>query len=505
MRKPVISALECEDAGSAGDQKSGLDRGFHGVCSAQAQHHPRLWKGRERGEFVEQRNLHVRRMNIAKRVKKPLRLHGNSLHDRWVPVPCERDTEPRCQVDEDIAVDVPHVGAAGLAPDDRVMRCAGAFRPPRPPRRQGGTLGAGKNLDQLRRPRPGKIRAELRKLFSERRHRGWPDAGSPFGQVRGGQPLLFLAQNKPCSGYPFSTPVPGDASLHAFRRLLADAHKGGPSKVDALVALSQRTVFVSTWSDAEDAYRVMTSSSGVRALAVYSSHDLLDSAARRLGWTRPDGTVFGREIGARAAFSYARTHDLLIIVDMHEPHALEIDRSEIEPLLQPHARRDTAGPFAAAGRVSSSLMQAVNASPRSGSPPRTLPELDVHARQTMPPPPGASVPADEARGGTVRIAKLATAFTEELLDWFTRMLRSYPEVEWGCMALLSRGNNVAAPGLVIRIDPAFRTRAQEVVTALERVAEQRGATVEVLLADDPDTVRSARTLGTPFYPWRRSV
>ena len=42
--------------------------------------------------------------------------------------------------------------------------------------------------------------------------------------------------------------APTDRATEAFRRLLSDAAAGGQAKVDALVALSQRTLFVATWT-----------------------------------------------------------------------------------------------------------------------------------------------------------------------------------------------------------------------------------------------------------------
>src|SRR5687767_13823950 len=100
-----------------------------------------------------------------------------------------------------------------------------------------------------------------------------------------------------------------DRVLTAFRRLLADAATGGQSKVDALVALSQRVVWVATWPGS-DGFRTLTNSSGSAALPIFTHPTLLDAAARRYGWMNPDGSLPSREAAAREAFTHAIAHNV---------------------------------------------------------------------------------------------------------------------------------------------------------------------------------------------------
>src|SRR5690348_1241890 len=112
-----------------------------------------------------------------------------------------------------------------------------------------------------------------------------------------------------------------EAGAAALRRLLAEAGSGGQAKLDALTALSQRTLFVPTWGG--DELRTVSSSNGVSALAVYLDEAALNDASVRFGWAAPDGSVPHKELGARAALGHALAQNLLLIVDLGLPHALE--------------------------------------------------------------------------------------------------------------------------------------------------------------------------------------
>ena len=299
--------------------------------------------------------------------------------------------------------------------------------------------------------------------------------------------------------------------------------------MDALVALSQRTVFVATWPGAEEGLRTIVTSSGVSALPLFTDMDELLGAAPSLGWQSPDGSAQAREIGARAALSHALAHNLLVVVDIGAPHVMEADHEEIAPLLSPQARRDSSGPFAAAGRVSSSLMQAV----KPGTPPRGMPvrppsspagsrrgaarkaSRAIFARPqdapegfTVSTPTGPAEPQSQSSatfggGSTVRITALVTPPSEDLLDALCDVLRSYPEVEWACIAAVSRGPAPPVPTVGLRIDATFRSRVSEIVGGVRATASRAGAALDVLLLDDPVLVRVARNDSLLFYPWRR--
>src|SRR5689334_17850537 len=159
-----------------------------------------------------------------------------------------------------------------------------------------------------------------------------------------------------------------DPILTAFRRLLVDAAAGGQSKVDALVALSQRTVWVATWPGGGEGYRTLTNSSGSAALPIFTTESMLEEAARRYGWMNPDGSIPSREVGARDALRHAIAHNLqFVVVDIGEPHSLEVERAGLEPLLSRRSRSGDSGPYAGTGRLSSELIQAVRPTPPPGS------------------------------------------------------------------------------------------------------------------------------------------
>jgi hypothetical protein len=341
-----------------------------------------------------------------------------------------------------------------------------------------------------------------------------------------------------------------DRASDALRRLLADASAGGQAKVDALVALSQRTLFVPTWRIGEDTFRTVVSSAGVAALPVWLDLEALEAAARLFGWALPDGRVPAREVGARAAMTHAVANGLLLLVEMGSDHVLEVDGEEMRPLLTPQARRESAGPFAVAGRTASTLLQAVKAPTPSGGtrppsvrpPPGYVPAGDsspgelaapsVPAGSAASPAPTASAPTQggsaarapsavtppAAQGATppavasatfggpsggVSIGPLGSPPTDALLDALSAALRGYPEVEWAMLASVARGPAAPVPAVVMRLTPAFRTRVDEIVTATRRAAASQGAALDVLLLDEPSLMRAARAAGAPFYPWRR--
>jgi hypothetical protein len=429
-----------------------------------------------------------------------------------------------------------------------------------------------------------------------------------------------------------------DRALEAFHRLLADASGGGQAKVDALVALSQRTVLIPVWSSANDAFRTLVNPGGDAALPMFTSRALLQAAGQRFGWLEA-GVVPHREVGARAALRHAVAHRLpFVVLDVASPHALEVHQSEIAPLVSPEARRESAGPYAGVGRLSSSMLQAVEATPQRATPPpdtmtapaglrpaasSSLPptmvdrsrtarssqpapashtdmepdptpdtgtfargstpiahvlgersrrtprqqprvmieETRAPARESSRPPsmdpsgaygaatrtrrqgpahtpagtlerPGhaeprytpASTPMRPMRTsglhsdipsgmgavpGAVaeepaRITALAQTPPESLLDAFTVVLRNYPEVEWAAFCFAARPSAGPMPALALRIDDGFRQRVGEVVLSLRTAAAEEGTDVDVLLLDEGESLRAARTEGLVFYPWRRS-
>ncbi len=318
-----------------------------------------------------------------------------------------------------------------------------------------------------------------------------------------------------------------------MHRLLADAQQGGQAKVDALIALAQRTLWVVSWPNAADGYRTLVNSSGMAALPVFTEREMLDSAAERFGWVGTDGSVAAAEVGARKALSFARERGLaFVVVDIVADHSLEITREEIEPLLTPAARRESQGAFAGTGRISSALMQSV----RGGTPapmpavgpiraPTPPPGSLSPARpQVVAPPPGSSpgtltagsspgavasgsspgnLPAAEADGDpsplvtASRLMTLTSNPDPALVDRLDAVLRNYPEVEWACLGLMTSAHMVIG----LRLDVRMRTRLETLLAELGSVSNG----TPVTLLDDPAMMRAARAEAFVFFPWRKKI
>lgn len=334
--------------------------------------------------------------------------------------------------------------------------------------------------------------------------------------------------------------APTDRATEAFRRLLSDAAAGGQAKVDALVALSQRTLFVATWTPGSDDFRTLVNSSGQQALPVFSSKAELDEAAGRFGWAGPDGSVPHLEVGARKVFRRLVESDLgFLIIDIASDHSLECERAEIEPLMGGRGRSDSSGPYAAVGRISETMLQAVKPASGAAQPPGSLPEgalpqdaptaPGTQAAPQTPPaappqappppapaakPPGLTVSHDApaaggasatfgSGAGSVSLHPLAEEPSDELLDALSDVLRGYPEVEWAAFALAARGPTEPVPTVGLRVDTAYRARVNEIIAQLKQTGDAQGASLDVLLLDDPSLVRAARSDALVFFPWRR--
>lgn len=317
--------------------------------------------------------------------------------------------------------------------------------------------------------------------------------------------------------------VESERQLAAFYRLLGDAALGGHARVDALVALAQRTVWVVPWPDPSAGWRTLVNADGKAALPIFTDQRQLEVAAARFGWLGPDRKVLSAEVGSREAFRYARDKALaFVVVDIAAEHTVEVSREELEPLLTPAARRQT-GPFAGTGRVSSTLMAAARSqtpapmSAATGSAPsrslavRMTPapgslravsaiQPPGPARAVAPPPGTGSSPGIVRPPGvalpvlpSVRLAPLVAPVDDALLDSLEAILRDHPEVEWACLGIVN-GDVVVG----IRIDARLRSR-------LESLAQALAATPVAALVtlDDATHLKAARAEALMFFPWRR--
>ena len=119
-----------------------------------------------------------------------------------------------------------------------------------------------------------------------------------------------------------------------------------------------------------------------------------------------------------------------------------------------------------------------------------------------PPPPGVT---SFGAGESVQIRVLPEPPSDEFIAALTEVLRKYPEVEWATISLAARGP--AAPMLAVglRIAETFRDNLAEIARLLKFVGHSYDVGLDVLVLDDPNLVKDARTLGEIFFPWRRKT
>lgn len=164
-----------------------------------------------------------------------------------------------------------------------------------------------------------------------------------------------------------------DQATQLLRRVLQSAAGDEQARVDALIALGQRTLFAALWPGQDKYIRTLTNPAGETAMPLFTGRDVLEASATDLGWREPDGTLSWRELGAREAVRHALARGAhFIVVDLGTPHAIDFKREEMEPLLN---RRATGGP--------SAQDMALTAAVRSASQPAG------HRSSFVPPPPDA--------------------------------------------------------------------------------------------------------------------
>ena len=70
-------------------------------------------------------------------------------------------------------------------------------------------------------------------------------------------------------------------------------------------------------------------------------------------------------------------------------------------------------------------------------------------------------------------------------------------------AARSPDTGASCPAVAMRVDASYRMRVDEIVGAVTEAGAKTGHDrVEVLALDDPDLLRTAKTDGVAFYPWR---
>lgn len=161
-----------------------------------------------------------------------------------------------------------------------------------------------------------------------------------------------------------------DGPTVAFRRLLIDAARDEQGRVDALLALSKRTVFAATWPGQQDAVRTLTNPAGQTAMPFFTGRDTLEEAATEYGWHNADGSLDFREMGARGALRHALSRGVqFMVVDLGSLSMVEFASREVEPVLHiprdgdgDGERREATGPVALGSEPGMVIREAVRAS-----------------------------------------------------------------------------------------------------------------------------------------------
>lgn len=359
--------------------------------------------------------------------------------------------------------------------------------------------------------------------------------------------------------------APVDTATIAFRRVLAESTAGEQARVDALVVLSQRTLYAATWPGPAQMARTLTNSDGETALPLFTGLDSLETTATRFGWREPDGSIQFRELGARDALRHALARGVhFVVLDIGTDHSVEFARDELEPLLELQTA-GAAGPFAATGEPQAALLEAVRRSskpptseympdPTTGSsaaiggyvrPNRQTPKRPVSHPLTggakppsVKPPPVLSAndnsPLGLARGRTP-MPGMAPVLTNRPPARSSRegrrpapptrddlrpvKLLEPPKItlsdslRLGISAALRAFPEVEwacvvsdespIPVIGLRVDPSFLNRVAEITDAILGASEKQGVELQVLLLNNAELVKTAQKLGQAFYPWRK--
>jgi hypothetical protein len=283
----------------------------------------------------------------------------------------------------------------------------------------------------------------------------------------------------------------------------------------ALSALRGAELWVATFPLDPASLRSLTYSSGLKVLPVFSSERQLEDAAARYGWLGPDGAVPAQRITMSDAIRHAKSlRARMVVVDVAADHAIDLDEGELELLSTASGRVPSYEGLSVVSRSrppeTGRMLKRVSTRPppREGTTLQPIPD-EISAVSALrpssitPDPDAQTISATFGAPNTATMSALATAASDDLLDTFTALLREYPEVEWACVVEADRGNGRPSPSVALRIEPAFRRHLAEISEKLQSAAAEHGESYEVLVIDTPDQVRQARTMGVPFFPWRK--
>jgi hypothetical protein len=309
--------------------------------------------------------------------------------------------------------------------------------------------------------------------------------------------------------------VTTEASQALTQALLAAA-RDSSHRPKALSALRGAEVWAATWPGDPGTLRTLTNSNGVTALAIFSTERQLEDAAVRYGWLGPDGHVPSRRLHISEAMRFAKYgRAQLVVVDIAADHSLELDEGEMElvsslPSTRPPSYEGIGQVIsksrpppdgAEVRRLSSRPPAFVYGSGKSSRPPQS----GLKPSSVMPGSTAQAVSATFAAPSTATMRALDEVPSDALLAALAEVLRGYPEVEWACLVSADRGQTEGAASVALRIEPAFRKHLAELSVRLHDASSEHGRGLEVLMLDTPEQMKLARSIGLPFYPWRKEA
>ncbi len=100
----------------------------------------------------------------------------------------------------------------------------------------------------------------------------------------------------------------------------------------------------------------------------------------------------------------------------------------------------------------------------------------------------------------IELAPLSSAPDEELLTDLAQALRSFPEIDWASICLMSDAGHTG-PAIGLRIADNYRENVDAIVEAVVRASQPYEADLDVLLIDGHDLLRKARESAFVFFPW----
>jgi hypothetical protein len=298
-------------------------------------------------------------------------------------------------------------------------------------------------------------------------------------------------------------------AAQALQHALMAAARDGQRRATAVTALRGAEVWAATWPTDPATLRTLTSSSGITALAVFTDERQLEDAALRYAWLGVDGKVPSKKLHISEAIRFARQNRAqVVVVDIAADHALELDEGEMElvsalPSARPPSYTGIGSVRTQSSRPPPPTADEVERVSTRPSPSQSGVSSALKPVSVRPDPEKNAVSATFGASTTSTMRALEEPPDENLLDALASVLKDYPEVEWASFVQAGRGGSEPVPSVAVRVEPQFRKNLNEISVKLREAGIALGSAVDVLLLDTPEQMKQARSLGKPFYPWRK--